>query len=83
MAEGKMEVPRLRTRCRATQVPMKDGVQVVATAVGAEESRHTLGKRGQGEEISRGGEMLQGGGRRPKHSSRGGVEATEGRGGRR
>ena len=45
VAEGKMEVPRLRTGCRATQVPMEDEVQVVATAVGAEESRPTLGKR--------------------------------------
>ena len=48
VAEGKMEVPRLRTGCRATQVPTEDEVQVVATSVGAEGSRRTLGKRGQG-----------------------------------
>ena len=48
MAAGEMEVPRLRTGCRATQVPTEDEAQVVATAVGAEESRPTLGKRGQG-----------------------------------
>ena len=48
VAAGELEVPCLRTGCRATQVPTEDEVQVVATAVGAEESRPTLGKRGQG-----------------------------------
>ena len=48
VAAGELEVPRLRTGCRATQVQTEDEVQVVATAVEAEGSRCALGKRGQG-----------------------------------
>ena len=45
VAKGEMVVPRLRSGRRATQEPMEVEVHIVATTVGAEEGRRTLGKR--------------------------------------
>ena len=78
VAAGMLEVPRLRAGCRATQVPTEDEVQVVATAVGAEESRSTLGKRGQGGEKRQGGGNATGRKKKPKTQQRGGGRSDGG-----
>ena len=45
VAKGEMVVPRLRSGRRGTQEPTEEEVHIVATAVGTEEGRCTLGKR--------------------------------------
>ena len=45
IAKGDLEMPCLRSGRRATQEPTDEEVHIVATAVGAEEGRRTLGKR--------------------------------------
>ena len=80
VAKGKMEVPRLRSGRRVTSEPTEEEVSIVATAVGAEGGRRTLGKRNQGEGKKWGRGRSAGKGKKAKRQDRDGVQSDRGQG---